>query len=134
MKVCIYTQENVDGKSAIPVKEDRIIYAIRKIKKIFGIAQMNELYVSEDHVKEHLKRRKSFERSMLFVSVFAGLIMILALFSMVYSGRIDLWALISAFIISGFVLVLPLFKYSPALQWDEPKTIGKSPKGKKKVK
>lgn len=136
MKVCIYTQESVEGKKAIPVKEDRIIQVIRDIKKVFGIAQMNELYVSEDHVKEHAKRRKSFERSMLFVSVFAGLIVILALFSMVYSGRIDAWAIMSAFVIAAFLLVLPLFKYSPALQWEEPKLIGKKPakKAKKKVK
>ena len=135
MKVCIYTQESVEGKKAIPVKEDRIIQVIRDIKKTFGIAQMNELYVSEDHVKEHVKRRKSFERSMLFVSVFAGLIVILALFSMVYSQRIDAWAIMSAFMIAAFLLVLPLFKYSPALQWEEPKVIGKKPANKsKKVK
>ncbi len=124
MKVCIYTQKDVTGKKAIPVKEDRVIRSIRFVKRIFGVAQNNELYVSEEHLDEHRKRRKSFEQSMLFASVFAGIVVLLVLFSLVFNQNYDIWSILSAFIIGGFVLALPLFKYSPALDGNELKTIG----------
>jgi hypothetical protein len=124
MKICIYTQKSVEGQRAIRVHDDRVIRTIRTIKKAFGIAQMNELYVSVSHLEEHKKRRSSFEKSLLFASVFAGLIVVVVLFSLIFSGRFDLWAIISAFIIAGFVLSLPLFKYSPALVPGEPVLVG----------
>ncbi len=124
MRICIYTQKSVDGQLAIPVQDDRIIRTIRSVKKFFGIAQMNELYVSAPHLEEHRKRRRGFEKSLLFASVFAGLIIVVVLFSLILSGRFDLWAIASAFIIAGFVLALPLFKYSPALSATEPIVVG----------
>lgn len=124
MRICIYTQKSVEGQLAVPVKDDRVIRTIRTIKRFFGIAQMNELYVSVPHIEEHKKRRSSFEKSLLFASVFAGLIIVAVIVSLVLSGRFDLWAIISAFIISGFVLALPLFKYSPALQPGNPVLVG----------
>lgn len=126
MRICIYTQKSVDGQLAVPVRDDRIIKTIRAVKKFFGIAQMNELYVSAPHLEEHKKRRRSFEKSLLFASVFAGLIIVVVLFSLIFSGRFDLWAIASAFIIAGFVLALPLFKYSPAIAGTDPAVVGRS--------
>lgn len=126
MKICIYTQKSVEGQLAVPVRDDRVIRTIRSVKKFFGIAQMNELYVSVPHIEEHRKRRRAFEKSLLFASVFAGLIIVVVIFSLVLSGRFDVWAIASAFIIAGFVLALPLFKYSPALEARDPIVVGKS--------
>ncbi|MBD3210947.1 hypothetical protein GF318_06230 [Candidatus Micrarchaeota archaeon] len=127
MKICIATQKSVEGKRAVKVKEDRIIKAIRAIKKALGIAQMNELYVSEEHLEEHLKRRRSFEKSILFASVVAGLLVIAVLAALFLSGRFDLWAVVSALIVGTFVLALPLFKYAPAVESKVPKVIGAPP-------
>jgi hypothetical protein len=126
MRICIYTQKSVDGQLAVPVQDDRVIRTIRTVKKFFGIAQMNELYVSVPHLDEHKKRRRAFEKSLLFASVFSGLIIVVVIFSLVLSGRFDLWAIASAFIIAGFVLALPLFKYSPAIEARDPLVVGKS--------
>ncbi len=134
MKICIYTQKTVEGERAIPIQEDRIIRGIRAIKKIFGVAQNNELFVSEAYLQEHSKRRKSFEKSMLFASVLAGLVFIAVLYSIVSSGRFEVLAILSAFIIGGFILCLPLFKYSPGLSGDTPKLIGASSSPAKKPK
>ena len=41
MKVCISCEMDVTGKKAYPIKEDRIIKAVRAVKKAFGIAKMN---------------------------------------------------------------------------------------------
>ena len=127
MKVCISCQENVAGKRAVPVKEDRVIRTIRAIKKKLKIAQMNELYVSEKCLPEHLKRRRSFEKSLLFASVIAGLILVVVIVALLLSGRFNLWAIVSAFIIGGFVLLLPLFKYTPAVESTVPRVIGGAP-------
>ena len=118
MKVCISCQKEVEGKKAIPVKEDRIIRVIRAIKRTFGIAQMNELYVCEDDIKKHIERRRAFEKSMLFASVFAGIILVLVIGALLLSGRFDLWAFVSAFIVGAFVLALPIFRYAPGQEGD----------------
>lgn len=138
MKVCIACQTDVEGKKAVRIKEDRIIRAIRTIKRSLGIAQMNELYVCEEDMKKHTERRRSFEKSMLFASVFAAIIVVLVLVALLLSGRFDPWAIVSAFIIGGFVLVLPLFRYAPALEGIPPKQVGEAaekparPKARKK--
>ena len=116
MRVCISCQKDVSGKSAYPIKEDRIIRVIRAAKKALGIAQMNELYVCQDCLAKHGERRKSFEKSMLFASVFAGLVLVVLLAAIVLSARFDAWAVVSAFIVAGFILVLPVFKYAPAVE------------------
>jgi len=135
MKICISCQTAVEGKKAIPIKEDRIIRVIRTVKKVFGIAQMNELYVCENDLKEHKKRRNSFEKSMLFASVLAGIVVIMVLGALLLSGRFEPWPVLSAFVIGVFVLALPLFKYAPALESDTPKMVystAEKPKGRRK--
>ena len=47
--------------------------------------------------------------------------------SLLLSGRFDAWAFVSAIIIAAFVLCLPLFKYSPALENVPPKIIAGAP-------
>lgn len=116
MKVCISCQTDVSSKTAYPIKEDRIIKVIRGVKKALGIAQMNELYVCKDCLPKHNERRKSFEKSMLFASVFAGLVLVILLAAIILSARFDAWAVISAFIVAGFIVVLPVFKYAPAVE------------------
>ena len=85
---------------------------------------MNELYVSENCLPEHLKRRRSFEKNMLFVSVIAGIIVVAILLSLVLSGKFNLWAIVSAIILGGLVLMLPLFKYVPAVESTLPQLVG----------
>ena len=116
MKVCISCQADVSSKTAYPIKEDRIIKTIRAVKKALGIAQMNELYVCKDCLSKHAQRRKSFEKSMLFASVFAGLVLVILLAAIILSARFDAWAVVSAFIVAGFIVVLPVFKYAPAVE------------------
>lgn len=124
MKVCIACQADVSGKKAVRVKEDRIIKAIRKVKKAFKIAQMNELYVCEKDIPQHLERRRSFEKSLLFASVLGGLILVLVIAVLLLSGKFEIWPIISAFIVAGFIIALPVFKYAPALEGKVPEIVG----------
>lgn len=116
MKVCISCQQDVAGKRAVRVKEDRIISGIREIKKALKVAQMNELYVCEADLRQHLERRKGFEKGVLFASILAGGIFIILTGSLVLSGRFDLWAIVSSLLLAGFVMALSLFRYAPALE------------------
>ena len=116
MKVCVTCQESVEGKKAVPIREDRVIRIIRAVKKAVGIAKNNELYVCEKDIAKHTERRKSFEKGMLFASVLAGFLLIVLIGSLIVNGRFDLWAIASALVVGAFVLLLPLFKYAPAIE------------------
>jgi hypothetical protein len=116
MKVCISCETDVTGKKAYPIKEDRIIRAVRTVKKALGIAKMNDLYVCENCLEKHKGRRQSFEKSMLFATVLGGIIIIVMLGMMLLSGKLDIWAAVSSIVIGGFVMVLPFFRYAPAVQ------------------
>jgi len=124
MDVCIICQKDVAGKSAVSVKEDRIILAIRSMKQALKMAQNNKLYVCETCMEEHSKRRKSFEKSMLFFGVLAAIVVVLLFISMILSGRFDIMAIFSIFIIGVLILLFSLlFKYTPATE-GPPKVVG----------
>jgi len=129
MKVCISCEADVSGRKAYPIKEDRIIGAVRTIKKSLGIAKMNELYVCENCLDKHKARRQSFEKSMLFGSVLGGLIVIVLLGLIVLSGKPDPWSIVSSLVIGGFVMALPLFRYTPAVQLPPPEPMPPSEPG-----
>jgi len=135
MRICIVCQEDVSGKRAVKVKEDRIIKAIRKIKQTFNIATNNELYVSEECIPKHKERRRTFERSMLFFGILAAIIVVLMLSSIVLSGKFDLGMIISAFLIGGFILLFALiFKYTPAVEGEVAVAVPGTPVPKKDEK
>lgn len=117
MKVCVSCEKDVAGRKAVPIREDRIIRAIRAIKKTLNIAQMNELYVCADCMEEHKKKRKSFEKTMLFASILAALLALMVLLSPLLSGDLEPWGLFSGLVLALFVLTLPIyFKYAPAME------------------
>jgi len=116
MKICIACEKDVEGMRAVRVKDDRVIRFFRSVKKTLGIARMNDLYVCEVDLPKHQERRKSFEKSMLFAVVLAGIVLVLVVIMLLLAGRFEVWALVSALIISGFILLLPFFRYAPAVE------------------
>jgi len=117
MKVCVTCQGDVEGKKAFPIQEDRIIGAIRAMKRILRVAQNNELYVCESCLPKHIERRRSFEKTLLFASVLAGLMLILVTISPLLSGRFEAMAIFSGIVVAGLIISMPiLFKYVPAVQ------------------
>ena len=116
MKVCISCGEPVEGKSAVKVKEDRIIRIIRIIKKSLGVAANNELYVCAACIPKQTDRRKSFEKNMMFASILAGLIIVILMAAIILSGKLDPMSFVSAFILAGFILLIQVFKYAPSME------------------
>jgi hypothetical protein len=53
---------------------------------------------------------------MLFASVFSGLMLVIIILAPLLSGRFDAWAIISGLVVAFFILALPLFKYTPAVE------------------
>ncbi|MFH1520262.1 MAG: hypothetical protein ABID61_01315 [Candidatus Micrarchaeota archaeon] len=130
MKICIICQATADSKSSTPIKEDKVIRIIRAIKKKLNIAQMNELYVCKNDLQKHSERRKSFEKSVMFASILAGIILVVSVLSVVLSGKFELWGIISGIMLAGIIMLLPAFKYTPAIENKQtPKTKQKKRKG-----
>ena len=117
MKICIECEKNVEGMKAVKIKEDNVIAAIRKIKRVLGAAKENDLYVCEEHLKKHLERRKSFQKSLILFGIAAVLIFVLGIISMVISGNFNIVGFIAAVVISIFLILFAiLFKYTPDVE------------------
>ncbi len=116
MKVCIVCSTNVEGKKASKVRDDRILKSIRSIKSLLKVAKMNELYVCENDLPKHAERRKKFERNLLIAMILSVLLFILFIYSAFAASRLDLWAAVSAVIISLFILAFPILTYAPAVE------------------
>jgi hypothetical protein len=116
-KKCIVCEKDMSGKKCHRVQEDHIIRTIRGFKQFFRIAANNELVVCEDDMDKHLEKRKSFEKSMIFIGVLSAAVVILLIGAILLSGRFDVFAILSAFLIGGFIVLFGiLFKYAPALE------------------
>ncbi len=135
MKMCVDCQKEVAGKKAVKVREDKTIRVLRKIKRLFRVAKGNELYVCEDCMKEHLEKRKSFEKTMLIFSVIAALIIVLLLVTIIFSGRFEIWTVLSAIFIGIFLFLFSMiFKYVPGVESVIPVPVTKKPEAKRKKK
>jgi len=114
MKLCIECEKNVEGMKAVKIREDNVISAIRKIKRALGASKENELYVCEEHLKKHIERRKSFQKSLILFGIAAVLVFVLGLISMILSGSFNIVGFIAAVIISIFLILFAIvFKYTP---------------------
>ena len=124
MRVCIVCQNDVSGKKAVPVQEDAVIRSIRRVKQALRIAKNDELYVCDDDLARHREKRKSFERSMIFFGVLSAAVVLLLIGTIVLSGKLDIFAILSAFMIGAFILLFSvLFKYAPNLR-ETPARVG----------
>ena len=120
-KMCVACQTDIAGRRAVPVREDRIIRIIRTVKRALGIAQMNQLFVCEPCMAKHTERRRSFEKTLLFATVLAGIMLILLLLVPILSGRFDAWAFVSGIIVACIIVLVPImFKYVPAVEGPVP--------------
>jgi|GEM_PF-1001448 len=127
MKVCIVCEKDVEGKSAVPIKEDAIIRTIRGVKQFFKIAQGNELYVCEADIQKHMEKRRGFERSLIFFGVLAALVILLLVGSLLLSGHFDIIAFLFAIVLGLLILVFAVvFKYAPGLD-QGPAMVGRKP-------
>ncbi len=117
MKVCVTCQADVGGKRAFPVREDRVIGAIRAAKRALGVAQNNQLFVCEACLPKHMERRRSFEKTLLFAAVLAGIMLLVIVISPLLYGRFEAAAIFSGIVVACLIVAMPvLFKYVPAVE------------------
>ncbi len=124
MDICIICQKEKKGRVVL---DDVVINSIRWLKQKLGIAAKNRLYVCEECVPEHKKRRASFEKTLVFYGAI-GVIIILAV--LLLSPKIG--SLLVAIFFGLFVLALSLLHYVPAVE--EIPERKETKKEKKKVK
>jgi len=124
MKICIVCEKDVEGKSAVPIKEDAVIRTIRRVKQFFHIAQGNELYVCEEDMPKHMEKRRGFERSLIFFGVLAALVIVLLLGTLLLSGHFDIGAAVFALAVGVLILLFAVvFNYAPAIE-EKPGIVG----------
>lgn len=119
--VCIICREKLkpsELKRAKKVKEDKLIKTIRSIKQGLNIASNNKLYVCEKHVEEHKKKRKEFEKGLIFTAIMGIIIFLgLVLLPIFTSGNINFVSMLLGIFIAVMLTALHGFiKYTPAVE------------------
>lgn len=108
-KACIVCRQMKDG---LPVAEDPVIGAIRKIKSRLGVAQGNILVVCEDDVEKALAKRSRFERYLMMLAFLAVVMFILVLLG---SGSL-LAGLLLGIVAACLVVALSFLIYYPGIE------------------
>ncbi|MBU0585964.1 hypothetical protein KJ780_00475 [Candidatus Micrarchaeota archaeon] len=115
-KVCIVCTNEVQG-NAYPVKDDRIIKAIRKVKATLGMAKNNELYVCEECFPKYEPKRKKFEKQMVYSIALAALIIVFVIGLQIISGGLNLMIMFFGLLMGlGIILMAMLIYFTPALE------------------
>lgn len=115
-KVCIICHDGVTG-NALKVKDDFIINSIRGIKRLFRIAQNNQLFVCNKDINIHKEKRKKFEKELLVISAIVVIIILLLNGLSLLSGRFQFSMLLSSLFIAMFIILFAIiFKYAPAVE------------------
>ncbi len=132
--VCFICGEKVNNKKAVPIKDDIIIKGIKKVKEKTGKVKNNKLYVCEDCWDVYKKERKSFINGIFISSLFVGIIFTLLVLGPIFLGSFNLGAVINLTIVClvlwGFLMVIQMYKYRPATEYE----LGENQKTKSKPK
>ena len=117
MKKCIICQKDIENENAIKVKDDKIISTIRPIKEKLNVAKGNELYVCENDLEMHAKKRKAYEKDTLVALVIASLAFLFLLLLPILKGSFDLQFVFASFVIcAAIVFMAVILKYVPATE------------------
>lgn len=117
-KICIICKKELtpaEIKGAKRVVDDVVIKTIRKIKNFLNVASNNELYVCKEHLEEHNKKRKNYEKSIVLTLVFALVIFLgLTLLPVFNTGEININSMLLGLIVAVLLTLLNgLIKYTP---------------------
>ncbi|MGB9719596.1 MAG: hypothetical protein ACPL06_03315 [Candidatus Anstonellales archaeon] len=129
-KVCIICGNEIKGEGAYRVKEDIVIEWLRRIKKKFGIAKNNELFVCKDDYDKYKDKRKQFERNFMFASALAAAILLLLIIVPIFFGSLpSLSGIFFGLVVGVFLILMALLSYLPAVEGEKE---GVEEKAKKK--
>ncbi len=116
-KVCLICGEEKDG---IPIKEDRIVQFIRKVKRRLNVEKGYTIVVCNSCLKEYVKRRKQFEKYQLYSIILSVVLFVLFMILMLSSGRFSVLGLVRSFVYSLllglFLFVISYLNYIPELE------------------
>lgn len=117
-KVCIICGKEIKKiEGASKVKEDVVIESLRKIKKRFGIAKNNELFVCEEDYEKYREKRKQFERNFTFASALAAAILFLLIIVPIFFGSLpSLGSIFFGLVVGIFLILMALISYLPAVE------------------
>ena len=115
IKVCIIcANETFDGEL---IQDTQIIKAIRTLKQKLKMASNNQLAVCPAHFEDFVKRRKSFERKVLFhVGLSVLIVFISVLLPLMTSRPVEPMSVFLVLILALFLSALSLLSYVPPLQ------------------
>ncbi|MGC9005098.1 MAG: hypothetical protein ACP5JC_00535, partial [Candidatus Micrarchaeia archaeon] len=120
----------IKGEGAYRVKEDIVIEWLRRIKKKFGIAKNNELFVCKDDYDKYKDKRKQFERNFMFASALAAAILLLLIIVPIFFGSLpSLSGIFFGLVVGVFLILMALLSYLPAVEGEKE---GVEEKAKKK--
>jgi hypothetical protein len=131
--VCIICQKEVGTKGASKVKDDKIIELIRSLKTATKTIQNNKLWVCEKDMEEYAKRRKGFEKDIVFFGVLGVGVVLLMVGLPLLGGNFNIGLFLLSVLIGGMIFLFgALLKYIPGLEKGLPKTESRKPEAPKR--
>jgi len=135
-KVCIVCSKEVAGGHK--VEDDSVIRAIRKIKRQFGVARNNELYVCEGCMEEYKKKRGKYERDLVIHAVLAAIVLIMMVVLPIFTSGFSLTAIVLGVLLAAIIMAFSLFSHWPKIADGGPAksdgvASGKKPDAKKHI-
>jgi hypothetical protein len=118
-QACIICHE---FKPGLLVEDTLVVRSIRWLKQNFAPIQLiwgkpsgNTLVVCTSCLAVYQKRRKSYERKMLFYAAFAFILVLFIALSSIFAGSFNLASILAAIMLGALLMLLGLLDYVPPL-------------------
>jgi len=110
-KVCIICEKEVAG--GMRVEDDFVIRAIRSVKRRFGWAKNNELYVCHGCHDAYRKKRANYERDLAIHVILAAVVLVATAALPLFGGGFNIASLVLGVLLAAIIIGLSLFSHIP---------------------
>ncbi|HIH22710.1 TPA: hypothetical protein HA238_03215 [Candidatus Micrarchaeota archaeon] len=119
-----------NGIKGIRVKNDFVVDAARRIKKLLNKPLNNNVSLCGEHVKDQVEKRKKFEKAAMISGIVIMFVVLVLVVLPVFLGRFDFRTIIVSIIFIAIIVLFTLiFRYSPSIE-----VIGSEVRKEEKIK
>ncbi|MEK6978973.1 MAG: hypothetical protein AABW86_02025 [Candidatus Micrarchaeota archaeon] len=106
-----------NGVKGIRVKNDFVVGAARRIKKLLNKPLNNNVFLCGEHMKDQMEKRKKFEKAAMIAGIVTMFVVLVLVALPVFLGRFDFRNIIVSIIFIAIIVLFTLiFRYAPSIE------------------